>query len=271
MPGREGARSVPVLSPEAVTERLDGALEGLDGEAQRLITLDADGTIWDVDVGVSIFEALLDRGDVRPEAEEALVSDARRFNIELPQGGGAMEAARALHQAFFDGRYPDDLAYAMNAWAFAGHTEAEADAIAQDVLRSLGVADRIRPAFPRLFEWASRRGVDAYVVSASPVWIIRAGAALLGLSPDRGIAMAPAVRGGVIEPRIEGPICYGPGKLEKIRATRPAAVLIGAFGDSAWDAAMLRAARVPVAVTPSEKLLAIADTIPNLVVMDPLL
>jgi hypothetical protein len=31
---------------------------------------------------------------------------------------------------------------------------------------------------------------------------------------------------------------------------------------------MLRASRVPVAVSPSEKLLAIAGTIPNLVVMD---
>jgi phosphoserine phosphatase len=265
MSEREADRSVPVLSPDAVIERLESAI---GAEPERLVAFDADGTIWDVDVGVSIFEALLDRGDVRPEAEEALIADARRFNIPLPPGGGAMGAARALHQAFFDGSYPDDLAYAMNAWAFAGHTEAEADAIAQDVLRSLRVAERIRPAFRRLIEWAAGRGVDAYVVSASPIWIIRAGAALLGLPADRGIAMAPAVRGGVIEPRIEGAICYGDGKLVKIRATRPGAVLLGAFGDSAWDAAMLRAARVPVAVTPSEKLLEIAESIPNLVVMD---
>jgi phosphoserine phosphatase len=270
MPDREGDRPAPVptLSPDAVIERLEHAL-GADPE--RLIAFDADGTIWDVDVGVSIFEALLERGDVRPEAGEALAEDARRFNIPLPPGAGAMEAAAALHQAFFDKRYPDDLAYAMNAWAFAGHTEAEADAIALEVLSSLRVAERIRPAFPRLIEWAAARGVDAYVVSASPVWIIRAGAALLGLGPDRGIAMAPAVRGGVIEPRIEGPICYGDGKLAKIRATRPGAALLGAFGDSAWDAAMLRAARVPVAVMPSEGLLQMADSIPNIVVMDPFL
>lgn len=263
----EGDRraSAPILSPAAIMERLDRAI-GADPE--RLVAFDADWTIWEADVGVAIFEALLDRGDVRPEAEEALIEDARRFNIPLEPGGGAMEAARALHQAFFDGRYPDDLAYAMNAWAFAGHTEAEADAIALEVLRSLRVAERIRPAFPRLIEWAAGRGVDAYVVSASPIWIIRAGAALLGLPVARGIAMAPAVRGGVIQPRIEGPICYGDGKLAKIRATRPGAVLLGAFGDSAWDAAMLRAARVPVAVSPSEKLLEMAGSIPNLVVMD---
>ncbi|NUQ72304.1 MAG: haloacid dehalogenase-like hydrolase [Polyangiaceae bacterium] len=263
---REGDRpAVPLLSPDAVIERLERAI---GPEPERLVAFDADGTIWDVDVGVTIFEALLDRGDVRSEAAEALVKDARRFNIPLPPGAGAMEAARALHQAFFDGRYPDDLAYAMNAWAFAGHTEAEADAIALEVLEKLRVAERIRPAFSRLIEWASKTGVDAYVVSASPVWIIRAGAGLLGLSADRGIAMAPAVRDGVIEPRIEGPICYGDGKLAKIRSTRPGAVLLGAFGDSVWDAAMLRAARVPVAVAPSEKLLEMAGSIPNLVVMD---
>ncbi|HZF55320.1 MAG TPA: HAD family hydrolase [Polyangiaceae bacterium] len=261
----EPAAAVPVLSPDAVIERLEGAM---GAEPERLVAFDADGTIWDVDVGVSIFEALLDCGGVRPEAEEALCEDARRFNIPLPPGGGAMEAARALHQAFFDGRYPDDLAYAMNAWAFAGHTEDEANTIALSVLQSLRVAERIRPAFRRLVEWAAGRGVDAYIVSASPVWIIRAGAALLGLSADRGIGMQPAVQGCVIEPRIEGPICYGEGKLTKIRLTRPGATLLGAFGDSAWDAAMLRAAAVPVAVAPSEKLLAIAGSIPNLVVMD---
>ncbi len=265
------ASAPPVLAPEAIIDRLDAA-RGDDNAL--LVAFDADFTIWEVDVGVSIFEALLARGDVRPEAEEALVADAQRFGIGLPPGapgapgGSALGAARALHEAFFDGRYPDDLAYAMNAWAFAGHTEREAEAIAAEVLRELRVAEHIRPAFPKLIEWAAKRGVDAYVVSASPVWIVRAGAALLGLPADRAIAMQPAVSGGTIEPRIDGPICYGDGKLAKIRATRPDAVLLGSFGDSPWDAAMLRASRVPVAVSPSEKLLAIAGTIPNLVVMD---
>lgn len=267
------AGALPMLAPEAILDRLDAA-RGDDNAL--IIAFDADGTIWDVDVGVSIFEALLDRGDVRAEAEEALVADARRFGIALPPGETgsgkgnerALGAARALHEAFFDGRYPDDLAYAMNAWAFAGHTEREADVIAAEVIASLRVAERIRPAIRKVIEWAEGRGVSAYVVSASPVWIVRAGAALLGLSPDRAIAMQPAVRDGAIEPRIEGPICYGDGKLTNIRATLPDATLLGAFGDSAWDAAMLRASRVPVAVAPAAKLLEIAGTIPNLVVMD---
>lgn len=33
--------------------------------------------------------------------------------------------------------------------------------------------------------------------------------------------------------------------------------LLGAFGDSAYDAAMLRVARVPVAVTPAPRLVAL--------------
>jgi hypothetical protein len=79
----EPSAAVPVLSPDAVIERLEGAM---GAEPERLVAFDADGTIWDVDVGVSIFEALLDCGGVRPEAEEALCEDARRFNIPLPPG-----------------------------------------------------------------------------------------------------------------------------------------------------------------------------------------
>jgi phosphatidylglycerophosphatase C len=260
-----------VLHPDAVIARLEQADQALGREPRApnpLLAFDADGTVWDVDVGVGMFEALLACEGVRAEAEEALLADARRFNIAVPPGSGVMGVARALHAAFFDGRYPDDLAYAMNAWAFAGWTESDAEAFADEVLRDLRVADRIRAGVRKVVEWAATREVDAYVVSASPVWIVRAGAAILGLSRDRVLAMSPAALGGKVEPRIEGPITYGDGKLVAIQSARPASILLGAFGDSAWDAAMLRAARVPVAVSPGPKLLEIAGTIPNLVVMD---
>jgi phosphoserine phosphatase len=267
-----GPRAEPAfLHPDAVIARLEQADQALGRDRRAtnpLLAFDADGTIWDVDVGVGMFEALLACEGVRAEAEEALAADARRFNIPVPPGSGAMGAARALHAAFFDERYPDDLAYAMNAWAFAGWTERDAEAFAGEVLRELRVADRIRAGVRKVVDWAKAREVDAYVVSASPVWIVRAGAAILGLPRDRVLAMSPAARGGVVEARIEGPITYGDGKLTAIQSARPASILLGAFGDSAWDAAMLRAARVPVAVSPGPKLLEIAGTIPNLVVMD---
>jgi phosphatidylglycerophosphatase C len=48
---------------------------------------------------------------------------------------------------------------------------------------------------------------------------------------------------------------------------RPESPILGAFGDSTYDAALLRAARVPVAVYPSKGLLDLAPTIPGVVVI----
>jgi phosphoserine phosphatase len=80
--------------------------------------------------------------------------------------------------------------------------------------------------------------------------------------------MTPASTGGSLEPHIAGPITYGEGKLIAIKEARPSALLLGAFGDSAWDAAMLRASRVPVAVRPGPSLIEVAASIPGLVTLE---
>jgi phosphatidylglycerophosphatase C len=105
------------------------------------------------------------------------------------------------------------------------------------------------------------------VVSASPLAIVEAGAALVGVSADRVIAMRPNTRSGHVAPGLDGPVVYGEGKLTALRSMRPESPILGAFGDSTYDAALLRAARVPVAVYPSKGLLDLAPTIPGVVVI----
>jgi phosphatidylglycerophosphatase C len=85
---------------------------------------------------------------------------------------------------------------------------------------------------------------------------VRAGARRLGVPPQHVLAMDPVVDAGVLLPRLAAPPVYGAGKMTAISRARPDAVLLGAFGDSVYDVAMLRAARVPVAVDPKPSLLA---------------
>ena len=97
-----------------------------------------------------------------------------------------------------------------------------------------------------------------------------AAAARLGIAGDRVAAMTPAVgQDGVLLPRLAGPVVYGEGKLAALDRLCPAArgVLLAAFGDSAYDAHLLRAARIPVAVAPTPALVALAPSIPGLVVL----
>jgi len=255
------------LSIPALLSRLDAAHAAHPG---AVVGTDADGTLWEGDVGVELFEALLADGDVREAAREALVEEARAFGVVVPAGGDATAVARALYEAHVAGAYPNDRAFAMMAWAFAGHTREEVRARADRVLDARGFEAKLRPTLRAVLAWAGERRVPVYVVSASPVEIVLAAAARLGIPPDRVAAMTPAVGpDGVLLPRLDGPVVYGEGKLAALDRVRPGGseALLAGFGDSAYDAHLLRAARVPVAVAPSPGLVALAPSIPGLVLL----
>lgn len=249
------------IDPARVVELLERERAEGDG---AVIATDADGTLWSGDVGEDLFEALLAAGGVRAAAQEALVAEAVAF--DLPTKGDGNALARALYEAFQKARYPLDRAFSMMAWAFAGWTRAELAAFVADVVVRAGLAARLRPELAHVLRFCEERGIPVYVVSASPIAIVTAGAALAGIHAERVIAMQPLIAGDCVAPALGGPLVYGEGKLTALRAVCPAPIL-GAFGDSSYDAPMLRAARVPVAVHPSKGLLELASTIPGLVVV----
>lgn len=236
---------------------------------RSLIASDADGTIWDGDVGFDVFEALLQRRGVREAAREALAAEARTLGD--PDDGDANELATRLYATYQAERYPHDRAFAMMAWAFAGWAEDELAAFCAGVLVERNIDARIRPELLSIFRRAEARGVAVYVVSASPIFMITAAAPRLGIPRERLVAMSPRVDArGHILPELAGPIVYGEGKLAALEQARPGArsALLAAFGDSTYDAAMLRASRVPVAVTPAPGLVALFPTITDVVVLD---
>jgi phosphoserine phosphatase len=255
--------AVPRVTSDEVLARLAEARRGMP---HGVVASDADGTIWDGDVGFDLFGALLAERGVREAARDALAAEARSIGIAAE--GDANALATALFAAYGEDRYPHDRAFAMMAWAFAGWHRDELRAFCDWVLDRGGIEERVRPGLRAVFAWAKDNGVDAYVVSASPIEMVLAATARMGLASNRVVAMTPAVDpSGVLQPRLSGPIVYGEGKLAALELTRPGASLLAAFGDSAYDAAMLRVAQVPVAVTPAPALAAIAGTIERLVVL----
>lgn len=260
--------SVSLVEPRDLLSRLEHQL--LQIESPCFAAFDADHTLWDADVGVDVFEALLHSGKMHKAPAAPLKAELLRFSIELPADDDVNALASALHQSFLIGKYPDDLAYAMHAWTFAGFTEQEARHFADDVARSSELDKKIRPIFRDILSWMKERHITPLVVSASPAWMVHAGASLLGLNEMNVLAMTPDVLNGTIQPIISGPVVYGEGKaqvLQKKLQTIQGATLIAAFGDSAWDAAMLRLSKNPVAVTPKPELLSLSDSIAGLVEM----
>ena len=259
-----GAPSLTHLPLVEIITRLDAALAHAGGHG--VLATDADGTIWDGDVGVDLFEALLAADGVREAAREALLVECASCGVTAQ--GSPTAVARTLYAVFASEGYAHERAFAMMAWVFAGWTADEVSAFAAKVLDEGRIEARIRPEMKAIFGWAQASSVPIYVVSASPIAIVTLGALRLGVPVAAALAMTPALDAhGVLLPRLAAPAVYGPGKILALERASVTASLLGAFGDSAYDAEMLRAARVPVAVTPSPGLVALLPAIDRAVVL----
>lgn len=230
------------------------------------LAFDADGTLWSGDIGNDLFEALLLGRAIRQDAYEALLAEARFSGVSLH--GDATDLGRALYEAHWTGQYPEERAFAMMAWAFAGYTLAEARAFAADVFARVGLRERLHRFLEPILEWARAEDVPVWVVSASPLFAVQMGVSLLGILPENVVAMQPRVLGDRIAPELAAPAVYGPAKPTSFFAACPGRELLGAFGDSSYDAALLAASRVPVAVRPKPGLLARAAEVTGLLVLE---
>jgi HAD superfamily hydrolase (TIGR01490 family) len=116
--------------------------------------------------------------------------------------------------------------------------------------------DKIRPEARRLLDLHRHAGRATYIVSASPIEIVEPLATTLGMTA--GIGTRSSVVDGVYTGELDGPFCYGPGKVEAIEALARwdgfDLAQCYAYSDSASDLPMLQAVGHPVAVNPDAAL-----------------
>ncbi|NUP06365.1 MAG: haloacid dehalogenase-like hydrolase [Polyangiaceae bacterium] len=241
-------------SPDAVSRRI---AEAHDREPRGFIAFDGDGTLWSGDLGEELFHALVRDDFFRGSAVERIRADARARSVQWDTSGSPRDTlalARALDAAFQTGAFPEEPMYELHAWAMAGALRNEIDHFVDRFLASSKLATRLQAEAVSVLEAARARGVDVYIVSASPLPVVEAAAALLGIPPQHVVAATPLYEGETMLPDVERPIPYGPGKVENLRRRCPTRPLLAAFGDSAFDAALLRAAEIGVAVRPKQRL-----------------
>ena len=256
--------TAPRETAEGVVGRLAVAKKAIETD-DVLLAFDADGTLWSGDVGNDLFEALIAARGVRDEAHAALSAEATRFGIA--ERGSPTEIAQALYEAHLAGTYPEDRAFAMMAWVFAGFSIEEVKRFSENVVRTTRLEERLHRFLKPVFDWAKIEHVPIWVVSASAKWMVEIGVAHLGIPNNRVIGMTPRLDDGIIQPTLDGLPIYGPNKPIVLRAVCPTGVLLGAFGDSSYDAPLMAQSKVPVAVRPKPKLLACLKDVPNMVVV----
>jgi phosphoserine phosphatase len=200
----------------------------------RLAVFDCDGTLWSGDAGAGFFEWELSRG---------LVSDEM------------VRWARGRYADYLAGKVSeDDICADM---VTINRNLLEADVIRAAVpFFDQQIAGGIFPDMKALVLDLQARGCEVWAVSSTSEWVIRAGMKYFGIPPERVLAAAVVANEGKVTDKIIR-VPSGQGKpqaiLEVIGRT-PDAV----FGNSIWDADMLKIARHPFAINPTQELEAIA-------------
>lgn len=214
----------PAFSPD--TRRLLDAIASRGGRVQ--VAFDADGTLWHGDVGEELLHAL-ELSDLLPKHR------GRR--------GMFAEYERRLDRDPKDAfRYAASLLAGWEEGALLSHCEA---------FFKERFEARVFPYVRPLLALLNAHGCEVYVVSASPLWPVIAGAATLGIPRSRVLAVTCAVEGGLLTERVLDPVPCAEGKVAALqsREVRP----FIAAGNSRFDLAMLSYAKHAMWVAPHDE------------------
>jgi HAD superfamily phosphoserine phosphatase-like hydrolase len=196
----------------------------------RLAVFDCDGTLWSGDAGERFFDWELKRGVVSDEIARwirARYAEYRAGKVSEEDMCGEMVQ---MHKGLLE----DDI-LRLSREFFEEH-----------------FAPRIFPEMRQLISELQKSGCDVWAVSSTNEWTIREAMKHFGIAPDHILAASVEVENGIITDRLIR-VPSGIGKPQAILEVigRPPDA---AFGNSRWDAEMLRIARYAVAVNPNPDL-----------------
>jgi len=196
----------------------------------RLAVFDCDGTLWSGDAGESFFDWELKRG--------VLSDEVARW-------------VRARYADYKAGKVSEDDMCGEMVTIHSGLKEADILNLAGEFFKEKFVSQ----IFPEMKELVVRlldSGCDVWAVSSTNEWVIREAMKYVGIPAKKILAAAVEIENGVVTDRLVR-VPSGPGKPKAILEV-VGEVPDAAFGNSRWDADMLKLARFPVAVNPNPDL-----------------
>jgi HAD superfamily phosphoserine phosphatase-like hydrolase len=196
----------------------------------RLAVFDCDGTLWSGDAGEGFFDWELKRG---------VVSD------------DIVRWARARYADYRAGKVSEDEMCGEMVAMHKGLQESEVLRLSKEFFDENFVR-RIFPEMRQLIRKLQDSGCDVWAVSSTNEWTIREAMKHFGIPAENILAASVEVENGIVTDRlIRVPSGIGkPQAILEIIGRPPDA----AFGNSRWDAEMLRIARYAVAVNPNPDL-----------------
>lgn len=179
---------------------------------------DADGTLWDTDLGENFFNYQIEQQQVALPAEP--------FQVYLDK--------KAVNND------PRD-AYVWLAQINKGQPLSQVRQWALDAFQSI----RPQPIFSeqkKLIELFLRNNIDVYIVTASIKWAVEPGALAVGLSMDNVIGVETEVVNDIITDKAVLPITYRQGKVDALLNATNGRYPFFASGNSPGDIELLESA-----------------------------
>lgn len=207
---------------------------------QSAAFFDLDRTLIKGSANFPLAVAAFKAGYVPPKQ---LVKDAISAAIFVTRGA-TDERSDALRQRILD--------------AVAGQRVADVVALGDGFIPKL--ATTVLPEARLELDRMAAQGIDRYIVSASPIELVQRLADQIGL--EGAVATRSEIEGGRYTGRLDGPFCYGEGKVFAIERLAQARgydlAQCSAYSDSISDIPFLTAVGTPVAVNPDKELRAVA-------------
>ena len=245
-------------------------IQALEVELARggdpIVATDADGTIWSGDVGDDFYRAMVHGSSLTNEALDVLRAIAGKYNVD--SAGEAREIAERLFRAYEEGHFPEDQCCAMIAQLSTGWSVPSAEAFCDELAAKRDIRGRVHPEWWQVASYLEQNRIPLWVVSASPVWVVRAGIRAIGVT-------VAGVLGVDLERRPVGPVefysavlkvpmPYNDGKVQSLSQASSGKRIALALGDNVFDLPMLSASALPIAVRPKKRLLDVAEKEPRL-------
>lgn len=217
--------------------KIQSALE-IELEKQRdpVAVFDADGTLWDTDLGETFFKYQIAHSNL-PD----LPADPWIHYRKMKSSGDPRPAYLWLAQINKGQKFSDVQRWAQeNVDQFQGLPIFESQKILIDHLQS--------------------KGVRVFIVTASVKWAVEPGARLFGLPPSQVLGVATQIENGLVTEIQDGEITYREGKWEALLKATGGVRPFLASGNSPGDISLLKGAtRISLAVgatTPPHELFA---------------
>lgn len=176
-----------------IWERLPQALnEELKSNRRPVAAFDADGTLWDTDLGEAFF-----KWQIKNCPLSNMPYDPWKYYRDWKNSGDPRPAYLWLAQ--INHGQPLSL---VQEWAEKAVSEAEPLPIFEDQ--------------KKLIEWLLEHNVEIYIVTASVKWAVEPGARRLGLGAEHVLGIETEVEKGIVSDRQSGTITYREGKLEAL-------------------------------------------------------